>query len=228
MFDYIDTRGGALKLKVTNCVRLKDNSKIDLSGLGYHGGQPLSQGNSYQGSSLKSGRANYGGGGYKYIETSIFTTKAHGCGGGYGTKGNGKNCGQTYGDERLNQLYLGSGGGGSIECIGGNGGGSIRITCNKLIIAEGSSINCNGEDGNSKSIKDKISDMSGAGSGGSIHIVCDELSNRGHIIAIGGKAIFGLYNGSGGMGRIRIDSPNINNFGTINPSIGYNSIQPLK
>ena len=198
-----DKKGGLLILKIWNTLVINDNSKINLNGLGYKGGYGDHQGHSYKGNSVISNKNNYGGGG----------SGPRGAGAGYGTKGQTFGFalgGECYGNNKLDILYLGSGGGGSELFKGGNGGGSIKIECNKLIIHKHSGIYCNGSNGNG---------LSGGGSGGSIYIICNELINYGNIHAKGGKS---KYNGSGGFGRIRIDCNKITKKGSIIPEIGYN------
>ena len=203
-----DTKnGGLLILTIKNNLVLNDNSEINLSGYGFKGGDFGTQGFSYKGKGIKSRENNYGGGGSKFNES-----KCYGAGGGYGTKGQSSNNakgGDVYGNYKLDVLYLGSGGGGSGLNKGGNGGGSIKIECNKLIINKNCGIYCNGNYGNG---------FSGCGSGGSIYIICNELINYGNIHAKGGKSEFG----NGGYGRIRIDCNKITNKGNIRPDIGYN------
>ena len=199
-----DTKnGGLLILNVKNNLVLNDNSFIHLNGCGYKGGNPCKQGHSYQGNSMKLRKNNYGGGGTNKSEYYY-----SGAGGGYGTKGESIGDalgGECYGNNKLDILYLGSGGGGSNKYKGGNGGGSIKIECNKLIINKNCGIYCNGNYGNG---------FSGSGSGGSIYIICNELINYGNIHAKG--------RWHAGYGRIRIDCNKITNEGSILPKIGYN------
>ena len=176
-------------------------------------------GESYKGQGLaNSTKCNYGGGGAGQIWGS-------GGGGGYGTPGhrgqydkqyNNKSCGKPgiiYGNHLLHTLYLGSGGGAVKGYSGGNGGGSIRLQCNNLIMDKNASIICNGDGGAHKY-------LSGSGSGGSIHIIINdamdiELNDRARIEAMGGekKELYGygyksddVHNcGRGGYGRIRIE-----------------------
>ena len=197
-------KGGILLLKIKENIVLNDDSCLNLNGLGYKGGNAQKQGHSYKGfkETTQSTSNNYGGGG-----ASMWAAGA-----GYGTEG--QSCfgalgGECYGNSKLDILHLGSGGGGSDYCNGGNGGGSIKIECNKLIINENCGIYCNGNNGNN---------YSGSGSGGSIHIICNELINYGNIHSKGGSG----YGGHGGFGRIRIDCNKIKKKGSISPNIGYN------
>ena len=197
-------KGGLLLLKVKHNLVLKNKSQISLNGLGYKGGNLKKQGQSYKKTwTIKVSKNIYGGGGSGYDESGYY-----GGSGGYGTKGQSYfNAlgGECYGNNKLDILYLGSGGGGSELFKGGNGGGSIKIECNKLIIHKHSGIYCNGSNGNG---------TSGGGSGGSIFIICNELINYGNIHAKGGN--------NGGFGRIRIDCDKITKKGSIIPDIGYN------
>ena len=74
-------------------------------------------------------------------------------------------------------ICRGSGGGGGNrngEC-GGNGGGILQIIANNIIIHKNGGIYSNGEKG---------VETAGSGSGGSIHIKCNNLMNKGSITAI--------------------------------------------
>eukprot|EP00490_Sorites_sp_Unknown_P029670 CAMPEP_0114658388 /NCGR_PEP_ID=MMETSP0191-20121206/15653_1 /TAXON_ID=126664 /ORGANISM="Sorites sp." /LENGTH=227 /DNA_ID=CAMNT_0001880271 /DNA_START=581 /DNA_END=1261 /DNA_ORIENTATION=- len=224
-----------------------------MTGKGYFGGQPKAkessgiayQGQSYTGNPTMSVNNNYGGGGAGHGSPKFGSTG--GGGGGYGTRGdngetlkyrsntfNGGIGGDTYGDPSLKVLHLGSGGGSGHPSYnyngykGGNGGGAIKIITDKLVIEKNGWIICDGESGSFVRRQPLVSG-NGGGSGGSIHIICEQLENDGVIRAKGGKGSDkGKYEcsngGKGGYGRIRIDyPPNCPIFrpGTIEPEIGY-------
>eukprot|EP01083_Nonionella_stella_P313777 1127863_1 len=233
------TNGGKLRLQIQTLV-IESNATIDLNGLGYKGGKAKQKevnGTAFTGESVNSPsecktNANKGGGGGG--SGSGWSGSTGGGGGGYGTKGSdsGGKGGDIYGDSKVTNLYLGSGGGSghpSGSCdgkCGGNGGGALKITAQKIIIKNKGSISCNGH--NAPSVNNAL-DVSGGGggSGGSIHIKAQNIINNGQIMAKGGK---GAQKGSGGLcsrggdggyGRIRIDTGSLKDIGNVKPNIGY-------
>eukprot|EP01084_Bolivina_argentea_P256732 432347_1 len=196
-------KGGILKIKsLTNFIIAK-NGIIDLNGKGYKGGNKYYTGESYKKPSIKQGQYNLGGGGGGGIDS-------YGGGGGYGTNGhsnthplrkdNSKNGGIIYGDKELNILHMGSGGGGYSLTGGSNGGGALKIECKGKFENYGkifvNGMNC-------------VNYGDGAGSGGSVFIICDMFYMNindpdGCVInACGGNNRYEL-GGKGGDGRIRI------------------------
>eukprot|EP01084_Bolivina_argentea_P112997 201479_1 len=157
-------KGGTLSLEAESII-IKTNGCINVNALGYRGGCY----GGYQGESMKSqgkrtkypneggggggdyyrGSAFYGDGGYSYGGGASW-----GGGGGYGTQGSdawsddGKG-GNTYGNEKLDILHLGSGGGGGgdMSSGGGAGGGALSITTMNISIGKNASIQANGQDG---------------------------------------------------------------------------------
>ena len=123
-------------------------------------------------------------------------------GGGYGCNGcsyKGANGGISYGKKTLHQLFLGSPSGYNH---GYNGGGGIIEIIAKTVINLGV-ISCDGWYG---------------GSGGSIKIKCKQFINEGTITAKGGKgSSYYRMVGSGGYGRIMIESEKYRNKGRISP-----------
>ena len=173
--------------------------------------------------SIRSIEANCGGGG----GSKVF---AFGGGGGYGTVGEpggdinyGGHGGEMYGNEQLTTVYLGSGGGACGVAYGSNGGGAIVIKCEtEIIIDKNALIVCDGQSIGT----DASHNCSGCGSGGSICLKALKIVNKGVISAIGGKNKNGKKNeGSGGMGRIRIDCDKKNkrflSLRNITPKVGY-------
>ncbi len=165
-----------------------------------------------------------------------------GGGGGYATFGSGAHfllgfAGNSYGDSTLKILYGGSGGGSGSGGLnrssgaGGAGGGIIQISsCQEIVIYPNGGIFCNG--GNGGSDGNSNCGAGGGGSGGTIYLSCKRITNKGKIFAQGGLGGTSLlsatpYFGNGGKGakgRIRIDYSEIENFGNINPAIGYTEI----
>eukprot|EP01084_Bolivina_argentea_P087560 158151_1 len=162
---------------------LYQRAKITVNGCGYFGGIPDQSFNDkggYPGESIngkgtiRQQTANDGGGGFG---------KDNGGGGGYGSKGNdagyydyahdpqlfGKG-GECYGEETLNILHYGSGGGSGGDAVGGRGGGILVLNVGKSIIMYSySEINCEGGTGGYSY------GGGGGGSGGSLKIMCNKL-----------------------------------------------------
>ena len=232
---------------------------IDVSGLGFEGGDGV-YGNSYsplQGESW-SGTGNYGntnaneGGGGAYPRRD--DQGDSGGGGGFGTEGDEGTCedgstvtsgGDTYGDDELVELFLGSGGGGgspdkegdgnhidNYSGNGGNGGGMVLIsaggtlTINGSVLADGN----DGDDAYSPWYSTGENGGGGAGSGGTIYLASPVLTISGTVSAEGGgggsSASYNAgtpygsaFGGDGGDGRIRLDSDSIS--GATNPSAGH-------
>jgi hypothetical protein len=118
-----------------------------------------------------------GGGGYGGNGGSAF--------GGFGPFNNG---GGTYGSLLL-PVDLGSGGGGDPNGFGGSGGGAVELDVSQTLSLNGL-ITCDGLPG-----------QAGAGSGGSILILADNLTGSGTLQANGGVSTQG-NGGDGGGGRI--------------------------
>lgn len=147
------------------------------------------------------------------------------CGGGGGfatageTKCSGATGGATYGNERLLPLIGGSGGGGGSDYSGrnaGGGGGAIMIASSATITVSGA-IYANGGSGNYVS-----SYAGGAGSGGAIKLVANVISGEGNIHALGYTTTLSM--GSGGNGRIRIETFSMQRQSSTSPS--YSLGQP--
>eukprot|EP00490_Sorites_sp_Unknown_P018788 CAMPEP_0114670422 /NCGR_PEP_ID=MMETSP0191-20121206/39497_1 /TAXON_ID=126664 /ORGANISM="Sorites sp." /LENGTH=185 /DNA_ID=CAMNT_0001927959 /DNA_START=383 /DNA_END=941 /DNA_ORIENTATION=+ len=154
----LDGKGGKLILRGTDII-LFPGAKITVRGCGYKGGH---------GKGL-TGDVGQGPGGGEV---------------GWGDSAKGGKYGGVYGNERLDKLWLGSGGGaynGSGHTIrpGGSGGGILDIECVRLWLKSDSKIIASG----------KNSANAGGGSGGSIYIKCFKLNLDGNskIINVGGK-----------------------------------------
>ncbi|ETO24322.1 hypothetical protein RFI_12837 [Reticulomyxa filosa] len=180
---------GHLNIKTSHLWIKHAKSVVDCSGLGYNFGEGPGKGENGKTSSWSNG----GGAGYGTNGGESDATKSDGKGG------------KTYGeDSLLKELLHGSGGGcgwdkhGNMQC-GGRGGGIIELTIEQQLINNGT-IQANGWEGKSG--------WSGGGSGGSILIKFQSLSNAttlqhtfGNIHCLGG----GLqWPSRGGKGRIAI------------------------
>ncbi|KAJ5078390.1 bonus isoform c-related [Anaeramoeba ignava] len=230
------TSGGVLKIFAKSRIIIEKGGKIDLTGKGYRGGEAVpqcydgkaKQGESFNGKGGDLQEANKGGGGAG-LGTSSFGGYGGG-GGGYGAKGDdaepnrysgqvhpGAKGGETYGDEKITELYMGSGGGsghpysnGQTKGKGGNGGGALLLQA-RLVLNEGEII-CDGEKGED-SVPNTYGSGGGGGSGGSILFITKLLINNGSISAKGGEKGIANYSsspginssgGKGGDGRIAI------------------------
>ena len=203
------TKGGRLIL-IYNSLIIKPNGSIDVSNLGYRGGEPCAQwngnnttayyGESFNGKGGQSSEPNQGGGGGG-PQSGAFGSCGGG-GGGYGTPGtnaqtniynNGNNPGGkgglVYGDEGMTTIYMGSGGGGGAPYSGGtkgkggNGGGLIMIIAKEL--RNEGKIKANGENGEDAN-PNTYGSRGGGGSGGSIFIIANSFE-KGDLSVNGGK-----------------------------------------
>lgn len=136
----------------------------------------------------------------------------------------------------MSTLYLGSGGGSghpyfdTVGYPGGNGGGAIKVTANKIVVECSGEISANGQNAPSVNGAQYVSG-GGGGSGGSIYLKCKQFINEGQVSAKGGTGAakgdqgqhWGICSkgGNGGDGRIRIDASSLDRTGTIRPCIGY-------
>eukprot|EP01084_Bolivina_argentea_P168792 292631_1 len=204
-FDVIETNaGGCIDIEIENNLVMESNSKISANGMGYAQGLRAEtyQGDSYNGHGKSGKTANDGGGGgARRSSTRNWDPGAGAGGGGYGTKGkDGYEChsnqrmevygigGEIYGDEKLDRLFLGSGGG---SCYGGRGGGIIHIKCKgDIVLAKDSLICANGDDSTAWN--------GGGGSGGSVKI-------EGNNIKIYDKSCITVSGGKGGVKQTRYD-----------------------
>lgn len=103
----------------------------------------------------------------------------------------------------------------SVGGLGGIGGGSLRITCKRIVVDGLISVN-----GQNAPTWDQRSGI-GGGSGGSIWITCDELDGYGSIYARGGSGSTGNAGGGSG-GRISVEYSAIHNYnGSFSVRGGY-------
>jgi hypothetical protein len=169
-----------------------------------------------------------GGGGY---------AGGGGTGGTYYADGQGGAGGSVYGNERVLPAMGGSGGAGGggtntyVGGAGGGGGGAIVIASSGTITVSGS-ITANGGSGANGEYTgngggDYYGGAGGGGSGGSIRLVATTIGGNGTITATGGGGGrgFGLWGGSGSVGRIRLEASNVLRTSSTNPpfSLSYPS-----
>lgn len=200
------------------------NGVLTSDGLGYGAGAADGSGPGGGQHGDNFGNTGYGGGGGGY---SINGANAPYL---YNNFGHG---GQAYGNNLLNPLDVGSGGGAgsSVGTIyhgyGGYGGGSIQLNASDVIVNGLVSANgINGEDGREIAIYSGFVYVGGGGggSGGSILMKAKNTATIGSnkVQALGGAGGLGFDpnqrtgGGAGAPGRIRIEAQTIN--GTSNPS----------
>ena len=120
--------------------------------------------------------------------------------------------GLTYGDRAVTHLLGGSGGGGGDSRGAGSGGGAIELAADgsgTLTISSGAKISVNGGDTTNKK------KGGGAGSGGSIRLKGDSITNNGSLEASG---VVAEADRNGGGGRITFVSNGTVAMGTIDVS----------
>lgn len=255
------TVSGNFDIKCQGTFEIEAGGKLTAKGRGHAGGGYSTyyarQGTSYpggdQGLGYQSYQRNGGGGGGGVCYSTGQNSGAGGGGGGYGSGGgtgsliggsNGGQGGATYNDGELSNEAIeyrkGSGGGGGCSGIqmhagsGGSGGGIIRIQC-KLLIVDGE-IDCNGNDGQDAQAYNSSfrAGGGGAGSGGTIFIVCllgatigtNLIHSNGGTGGLGdqyGTPTTTGKGGNGGNGRIRIEAGAISGTSTPAFATGYSS-----
>ena len=151
----------------------------------------------------------------------------YGAGGGaYGgmggnSSGNGMGATNLYGSV-VAPMALGSGGGvdiysGYSGSIGGSGGGALALLAGSGTVTVNGTISANG------SAPSPINRQGGGGSGGSIYIVCSQLTGGGLISAdggAGGNRADWESGGGGGGGRIKLDYSASSFTGTVSVAGG--------
>jgi hypothetical protein len=212
--------GGVLAFRVSGPLDVQEGGSIDASGLGYRGGAGIEwgshsesayQGESYAGEGIRSYLNNFGGGGGGHGGHGNWI----GAGGSYGTAGwediDINTAGEVYGDSNLNQLFLGSGGGGRqsnwdwCSAPGGSGGGIVAI--HAQTITGNGKIHSNGSIG-TRYCTGSTYESSGSGSGGSMLIETDNfIMDRLGVTASGfaGPLTTAGWT-AGGAGRMSISS----------------------
>ncbi len=229
--------GGVLALRVTGTLTIEDGGALSAAGLGYAGGATGASYNldGYQGESLEgegiggasstegyneangAWAANLGGGGCNIGGAG----GEHAGGATDGVSWNGTatapQAGETYGDESLSALYLGSGGGGLVNLggasgPGGAGGGVLLLEAGALVAEGEGAILASGEDGTAWA-SGSWTYGAGGGAGGSLWIQAETMSLvEGAIRATGGDGEDAVDRpgGDGGQGRIRVDCGTVN------------------
>ena len=172
-------------LTVTDKLTLSDNSTLTLKPTGTAGATITAANVQVDaGSHISADGQGYAGG---WGSSGTGPGASRTGGGSYGGVGTGDgNPGSTYGD-RFQPIELGSGGGCLYNCLGGTGGGAIRMVVSDTLTNNGSIT----ADGTNVS--------GGAGSGGSIWINTQTLAGSGSISANGGGG-----SASGGGGRVAV------------------------
>jgi len=236
---------GVLAFRATGQVTVEDTALITVAGRGFAGGATGScnncdsfQGESYAGvgvgdeygspynEAIEGYLANQGGGG----------ANVTGAGGSYGAAGEAAeawypgvytspSAGETYGDEDLVSLFLGSGGGGvwnggtdatgEDPGPGGAGGGVLYIGADTISTAGSDAIDASGG-GTTHWAYGTWTYGAGGGSGGSLWLIADVLElATDSVSAAGGagmKTDVERLGGDGGSGRIRVDVNDIGGF----------------
>lgn len=150
-----------------------------------------------------------------------------GGGAGYATAGTGPNQsgGNAYGNSYLIPMIGGSGGAGGSYLSTGNpfgggggaGGGALLIASTvSITLPVGASILANGGNGTCNSGDLPPTQSSGGGSGGAIRLMAPSISGTALLRAIGGTSCHS--GGTGSLGRIRLETFNLNLGGQINPA----------
>lgn len=237
-------QGGIVALKVTGKAIVA--GRISADGLGFRGGPgassgyaaPGTAGESYRGlgslgsnDAANGGPPNDGGGGAGLFFEGRGDNGAGGGGGSYrtqGTKGSGDSAGgqpgNTYGNQELTELFLGSGGGGAgfdtdksgsppkdRSAQGGRGGGILFLSAGELELK--GTLSAAGEDGEDDPTgAGNESGGGGGGSGGSVVLELEQqLDLSASQVVPGGRGGSGesseLNGGSGGEGRLVIRKP---------------------
>jgi hypothetical protein len=175
------------------------------------------------------------GGGAPYSGAAAPNLVAGDCTTGYGGGGGGGSIGLDAAQDvsMSSSLRAGSGGGGGAGDEGrggGGGGGAVRIRSNSSITVTGQILAQGGHGGDSGGDPTCCQGGSGGGgSGGAIWLGAPVVYTTGTVSATGGRAGLGQSSrgvappgGAGGLGRIRISSPKLTNFGTLQPPLPPN------
>lgn len=184
-------KGGIVVFKASGTVNI--NGSISVTADGFRGGLKNntsgSSGEGMSSCSVASGIANFGG-----AAVGAF-------GGAYATRVDGTGPGLVYGVADLSKLYLGSGGssvkrsGDRLSRAGGAGGGLVFILANDINV--NGTINATGANG---TVRNSTTQPRGAGSGGSVKLVGDNVVLGTNKILVNGGTTYGL----GGTGRIAV------------------------
>lgn len=189
-----------------NARRIRIGGTINATGAGFIGSSAGSSspgqgpGGGSRGLIINGDGSGGGGGGY-------------GGGGGAGGGGFGDQPGaggMVYGDTLPDTIQMGSGGAGSRNTRGGNGGGLIALRAQYVTVADIGQLLADGAPGGNQGVGD--SDGGGGGSGGGILVYGYSVRVSGALSAAGGAGSSGpniatsADGGGGGAGRIKLSS----------------------
>ncbi|MFW0862569.1 MAG: DUF2341 domain-containing protein [Candidatus Komeilibacteria bacterium] len=220
-------KGGIVIFRSTGEVEIKSGGSIDVEGDGYRGGRnngtdgysdPSCDGECGEGYTGRGVQGFYSGA-VPVTKDGGGTTYVNGSGGSYRTSGQAAQVydaskpslpGELYGDNPINKIYPGSGGGGG-HCNGGkphggSGGGMVYIEADSIKID--GAINADGQDAFFYANDDGLWGA-GGGSGGAILLRASLLDVESNSLSVaGGASADGSnhYGGDGGEGRIRLDA----------------------
>lgn len=182
--DNTTTTAYRASLDVNGNFELQSGATIDLDAKGFTGGGTSANGN---GTSPGTHVTYAGGGG------------AHAGQGGRSSGSASNNGGASPYGSSTNPITLGSGGGGSVQIAGADGGGAVKIDVAGTFILDGV-ITTDGAAGSNET------NGSGGGAGGSINIIVGSFGGSGTVTADGGNGGNGTDRdgGGGGAGRIYI------------------------
>ncbi len=241
--------GGVLAFRAAGSVWVEDGGRITVSEAGYLGGDTGTcdncdafQGESYAGEgvgdvyggpyneSIYGYLANYGGGGAN-------VTGGGGNHSGGATPGDSWNGGsytapeegEVYGEDDLETLFLGSGGGGvwnggtddpaEDPGPGGDGGGILYIGCG-VLLADGADALLAGGGTTDHWAHGTWTYGAGGGAGGSVWLIAEETELAAASVDAGGglgEATHERLGGDGGDGRVRIDCNTCNGYSQGTP-----------
>ncbi len=218
------TSGGVLALRVAGTLAFLGSGAMEMSELGYRGGDCNGcgnnawgdQGEGIGGTGNGSSPANYNGGGGGYGPSGIGGSP--GAGGGHGSAGgNGLGDGgaptavggSAVGGPELARIFMGGGGGGGGDNDNAtplpqnvNGGGIAYVAA---VAVTGANIHADGEDAN-PSCNSGGYGVPGAGAGGTVWVTAANLDITDLTAAGGPNCVVGADTGGfGGEGRVRLD-----------------------
>ena len=166
--------GSCIDLTIAQDVWVDGSCRIDAGGLGY------------------APAAGPGAGG----SSVLIAGSGGGHGGGGGTGSANATAGATY-DDPLSPRQFGSGGGNGYSCLGGAGGGIVKLSVGGTLWLNGATLAAEGASGSGGA-------WGGAGGGGTVVLSVSRLAGFGIISANGGAAASKGTGGGGGGGRVVI------------------------
>jgi hypothetical protein len=200
------TKGGLIFFRATKLVLGTAanvlTAAVDVSGLGFRGGAGSTSATAGEDATGVSGLDAPGGG--------AGSAGSPGSGGSYGSLGAGAAPGAVYGSKLLGKLFLGAGGGGTVNGASGTaGGGAALIFADSIdytVTSSGTSglVRANGAP----------SASTGNGSGGTIWIGSPTMTVGSSSTSLA-QAQGGIGGNKGGDGRIRLDAQALDATGTL-------------